>query len=173
MAERQFDFDFTDDSIGTVRILAVPVAGGGGGQTIEVNVDGTNYPIKSIRKISVSGVQGWMYTLDDGSLDGISFFFADGVGLNYVKNQILASIPEDIVSAGVIDEDPQGYMYIDVGNGWTVPLADTFDQLENTVNGKVNTSSIQSTVTSGNTNPVNSVAVIAYINSLDATNTLY
>lgn len=33
--------------------------------------------------------------------------------------------------------------------------------------------SVKSTVTSGNTDPVNSVAVIAYINSLDATNTAY
>ena len=32
---------------------------------------------------------------------------------------------------------------------------------------------VQSTVTASDTNPVNSVAVIAYINSLDATNTLY
>ena len=32
---------------------------------------------------------------------------------------------------------------------------------------------IASTVTAGGTNPVNSVAVIAYINSLDATNTAY
>lgn len=35
MAERQFDFDFTDDSIGTVRILAIPIAGGGGGGTVD------------------------------------------------------------------------------------------------------------------------------------------
>lgn len=32
---------------------------------------------------------------------------------------------------------------------------------------------VKSTVTASDTNPVNSVAVIAYINSLDATNTLY
>lgn len=32
---------------------------------------------------------------------------------------------------------------------------------------------VASSVTSGGTNPVNSVAVIAYINSLDATNTAY
>lgn len=31
----------------------------------------------------------------------------------------------------------------------------------------------KSTITAGDTNPVNSVAVIAYINSLDATNTAY
>lgn len=46
----------------------------------------------------------------------------------------------------------------------------------NALQSKANSSDIPtvvSTITAGNTNPVNSVAVIAYINSLDATNTAY
>lgn len=46
----------------------------------------------------------------------------------------------------------------------------------NALQSKANSSDIPtvvSTITAGNTNPVNSVAVIAYINSLDATNTEY
>lgn len=39
--------------------------------------------------------------------------------------------------------------------------------------GKLNASSVSSSIVSGGTDPVNSAAVIAYINSLDATNTAY
>lgn len=61
--------------------------------TSEINIDGTNYKITRIAKITLSGVSGIIVIYDDGSSDGATIFFADGVGLNTVKSAIEAQIP--------------------------------------------------------------------------------
>ena len=69
---------------GTRKMLASDLAGA----DFVINVNGTDYPIVSITKTVVSDVSGILVVYDDGSLDMASLFFADGVGLNYVKTQI-------------------------------------------------------------------------------------
>ena len=182
--------------LGTVKLIAIPTAGGGASIDIDSNfsttsenpvqnkvitnrigsiVDGSSrYPIVGMAKTTVSSVEGIAVTVDDGTVSGEVLFFADGVGLNAVKTAIEAQIPTGVVYVNDWDTLTQGYIHVDIGNdGYYFPDKDNFDQLETAVSGKVNTSSIKSTVTSGSTDPVNSVAVIAYINSLDATNTSY
>ena len=98
MAERQFDFDFTDDSIGTVRILAMPIAGGGGGggsgtdDRVDLINGSATYPLMSVTKATVSGVSGVIWKYDDGTTDGLNVFVADGTGLNTVKSAIEAQL---------------------------------------------------------------------------------
>lgn len=139
-----------------------------------INIGGTNYPLVSIRQATISGVQGWIYTFDNGTTDGLTVFFADQTGLSTVKAAIEAQIPTGVVYVADFDEGLQGYVHVDIGtNGYYMPNKDNFDQLSALVAQKVNTSAVKSTITASDTNPVNSVAVIAYINSLDATNTLY
>ena len=179
--------------LGTVKLIAIPTAGGGASIDIDSNfsttsenpvqnkvitnrigsiVDGSSrYPIVGMAKTTVSSVEGIAVTVDDGTVSGEVLFFADGVGLNAVKTAIEAQIPTGVVYVSNFDEYPQGYVYVDIGNdGYYMPTKENFD---NAVSGVVYSSNVKSTVTTGDYNPVNSVAVIAYINSLDATNTSY
>lgn len=51
-----------------------------------------NQPLTSLTTTVDSGVSGVYATFDDGSSDGNSLFFADGVGLNTVLNQVNTAI---------------------------------------------------------------------------------
>lgn len=165
-AEYNFTFDWDRIStLGKVKVLVEQVVssggGGGGGADSRVNlVVGSNiYPLISVTKTTVNGVSGVLWRYDDGSQDGLSEFIADGTGLNTVKTAIENQIPH---AASEIEWDGG---QLDGGH------YDTLDEAVDAVYAAIPATA--STVVAGNTNPVNSVAVIAYINSLDATNTQY
>lgn len=62
--------------------------GGTSGGSIGITVGGNTYPITKIMTTTVSGVSGVLVQYDDGSPDGGSLFFADGIGLNTVKTAL-------------------------------------------------------------------------------------
>ena len=62
--------------------------GGASGGSIGITVGGNTYPITRIMTTTVSGVSGVLVQYDDGSIDGGSLFFADGIGLNAVKTAL-------------------------------------------------------------------------------------
>ena len=146
--------------------------------TLMIDINGTSYPVKKIESTTVSGVQGWKWTIEDGSLDGRTFFFADGVGLNTIKTQ-LESEMSDIVDIDFTTEsgsalNPYTYGEISVEhrdgtfNSMNVGIIDPSTH-------KLYADSIptKSTVVAGNKEPINAIALINYINSLDANNTSY
>ena len=58
------------------------------GGSIGITIGGNTYPITRIQTTTVSGVSGVLVRYDDGSADGGSLFFADGIGLNTVKTAL-------------------------------------------------------------------------------------
>ena len=58
-----------------------------------INVNDHAYPIISITKATVDNVSGINVHYDDGTVDGVTLFFADGAGLSTVKTAIEAEIP--------------------------------------------------------------------------------
>lgn len=76
---------------------------------------------------------------------------------NPVQNKAIYSALQSKANSSDLKAVATSGDYNDLSNKPTIPTVPTTD----------------STVTAGGTNPVNSVAVIAYINSLDATNTAY
>ena len=75
---------------GTRKIKASDI-GGGGGTTLVIDVDGTDYPVTGLAQMTVSGVTGVYLYYNDGN-DG-AIFFPDGVAMNNVKQTIEAEIP--------------------------------------------------------------------------------
>lgn len=76
---------------------------------------------------------------------------------NPVQNKVIYTALQSKANSSALATVATSGSYNDLSNKPTIPTVPATD----------------STVTSGGTNPVNSVAVIAYINSLDATNTAY
>lgn len=183
-AEYNITFDWNRIStLGKVKVLVEQVissggGGGGGGADSRVNlIVGSNiYPLISVATATVSGVSGVIWKYDDGSQDGLNVFVADGTGLNAVKTAIEAEL-SDVVSAAVTGEtgsNIEDYTRLTITNRDSTTSVLNVAPV-NTSTGKLSVANLpmKSTITAGNTDPVNSVAVIAYINSLDATNTQY
>ena len=225
MAERQFDFDFTDDSIGTVRILAVPVAGGGGGGSDQiewgtftvtggsaamynVTVSLTYAQITSLlaenKYIILKGTAGtidnmelpylgtmnnkhWFSAIVNGAVATLTVAQSTMV-VNTLMIQLLPSgsnvayLDIDTSDNSLVLYDENGSEYkvirttdvtynsttetVDIKAGSTTYSVVDKQAYDHDMSGVVLVSDVKSTVTSGNTNPVNSVAVKAYAQPL-------
>lgn len=72
------------EALGTQYDASSSASGG----SIGITIGGNTYPITRILTTMVSGVSGVLVQYDDGSADGGSLFFADGIGLNTVKTAL-------------------------------------------------------------------------------------
>lgn len=158
--------------------------------------NGNSYKINDFQQTTINNVSGVNIYYDDGSLSGNTEFLPDITGMTYASQQILMSANSNastLVSSREPTSTPlmDGTASIGSGNKFAyedhVHPTDTSRQATlvsgtniKTVNnqsllgsGNIPFPTVSSTVTTGGTDAINSVALINYINSLDADNTEY
>lgn len=135
--------------------------------TLMIRINGTPYPVSKIESTTVNGVQGWNWTIEDGSLDGLTFFFADGVGLNTIKTQIesemgaVVDVDFAMESGSALDPYTYGEISVEYRDGTVNRM--NVGIIDPTTN-KLYADSVptKSTVVSGNKEPINAIALINY-----------
>ena len=132
--------------------------------TLTVNIDGTDYVVRSISKATESGVAGWKYILEDGTLEGLPYFFPDGVGLNTVLTSVTGQIP--VFSTNLQDDT------IDVTIGQDVYKLIDNHRFEHDIAGVLYQADVKSNPVANNTKPINSIALMSYAEKKKAKTTV-
>lgn len=149
---------------GEYTYYTIPTSSGSSGTDFAIT-DGQNvYPFIRAVELTSSGVEGLYLTFDDNTLEGLSYFLPDGVGLN----NVLTSVNQAI--AGKIDMPSGGspeYFLKKTASGveWSgIPGgADEIAWTGGNLGQQTAPADVEGAIT----------AVFNYINSLDASNTEY
>lgn len=180
-ADMAYDYDQAISDLDRTKITAP--SGGSTGQFLQKTASGTQwatvsaggtqfaitdgqnvYPFVRAVELTSSGVEGLYLTFDDNTLEGLSYFLPDGVGLN----NVLTSVNQAI--AGKIDMPSGGspeYFLKKTASGvaWSgIPGgADEIAWTGGNLGQQTAPADVEGAIT----------AVFNYINSLDASNTEY
>ena len=138
--------------------------GGGGQGGIAVNINGNIYPVTSVTQGTYGGVEYWEYHIDDNTLEGINVRFYTKDGIDTIVSGIWESIPD-------VTEN-ETYDCVDVTVGTDTYHLVELQKLEHDLGEYVPLSDVESYVTTNDTHPVNSVAVIRYAQKKNTQNTV-
>ncbi len=154
----------------------------GSSNPVEITVGSNTYPLINVRPVTTQGIEGLFLTFDNGTTDGLTYFMPDGVGFNTAMtslNQAIAAkitMPSGGSNGDFLTKTLNGVGWSQIFYAEAEEAIDTTYVLLTSPDGVWNCltdQSIVSTVDASNPDPINSAALIAYINSLDATNTEY